>query len=106
MYKELDQDYTQHRLREILNETQQIAEECRRNHAKPDSPNLWESIIAQIKDIREKIASGNLPSDWEQIYERYTIGSLGLQFFQDQPEMRQRLNDIFHGTSHYYELPD
>lgn len=104
MYCELEKDYTKVRYLQILNETIQIAEAEILNKSQDENIEMWLSIKAQIKDIRENIVESRTLSDWEEIYERYSIGSLGLQCFDDDDEMHMRLCDIFHGAVHYSEL--
>ena len=42
--------------------------------------------------------------EWEDVYARYSIGSIGVEYFDDDDEMHIRLCDIFHGAVHYCEL--
>ncbi len=106
MYIELENEYTKERFLKILNETQLIAEHELSRNQQDDENEIWISIISQIKDIREKIVESHVLSDWEQIYERYSIGSIGLEYFDENDEMQNRLCDIFHGAVHYQELAD
>ncbi len=106
MYQNLESEYTKKRFLEILSETQKIAEVELSKHEYNSQGDIWVSIISQIKDIREKVVEKQLLTDWEDIYERYSIGSIGLQCFDEQDEMRSRLCDIFAGAVHYRELTD
>ena len=104
MYNELEKEYSQKRYRQILDETQEIAEYNLSLTADSDESDIWVSIISQINDIRERIIDKQLLYDWEEIYDRFSIGSIGLEYFDDNDEMRLRLCDIFHGAVHYKEL--
>lgn len=106
MYKKLDSEYSKRRFSEILQETQEIAENKLTEAENSLIQDLWISIISQIKDIREKIVEKHILNDWEEIYERYSIGMFGLQYFSEKDEMRSRLCDIFEGAVHYRELKD
>lgn len=104
MYVELEKQYSKNRYSQLLDETQQIAEHNLSLTVNADDSDIWISIISQIKDIREKIVTKHLLLDWEEIYNRYSIGNLGIEYFEDEDEMRMRLCDIFHGAVHYNEL--
>lgn len=106
MYLELEKQYTKVRYSEILDETQEIAEKELDKHPEENYCDMWISIISQIIDIRKKIVDSRLLSDWKEIYERYTIGRIGMDFFDEDDEIYLRLCDIFHGTVHYNELAD
>lgn len=104
MYIELEKEYTKERYSQILDETQRIAEQELSLAPKDDCSDIWISIISQIKDIREKIVESHALLDWEDIYERYSIGSIGIEYFDDDDEIHMRLCDIFYGAVHYFEL--
>ena len=104
MYIDLERQYTKERYSQILDETHQIAEHELSLTIKDGSSDIWISIISQIKDIREKIVESHIFLDWEYVYERYSIGTIGVEYFDDDDEMHMRLCDIFHGAVHYNEL--
>ena len=104
MYIELEKDCSKKRFSQILDETQLIVEEKLLETGQSEECELWASILVQIKDIREKIVKTRSLTDWEDIYERYSIGQLGLQCFEYDDEMHMRLCDIFYGAVHYIEL--
>lgn len=106
MYRNLESDYTKKRFLEILSETQKIVEAELSEHEHDIQRDLWISIISQINDIRENVVEKHILTDWEDIYERYSIGSIGLQCFNEQDEMQSRLCDIFAGAVHFRELGD
>ena len=106
MYIELEKQYSKTRYSQILDETQHIAEHELSLIPQNENSDIWISIISQIKDIREKIVEKHILFDWEEIYERYSIGAIGIEYFDDDDEMHMRLCDIFHGAVHYFELED
>lgn len=108
MYKDLASDKTKTHFKEVLRETQQIVEK-ELEHSEDTDPEdkiIWESILAQILDIRSNIVDAPNITDWEAVYERYSIGQIGLQCFDEGEEMQLRLCDIFYGAVHYCEFPD
>ena len=106
MYTDLEKDYTKARYSQILQETQQIAENKISLNPQTKDLEMWISIIKQIEDIRDKIVESQILFDWDEIYERYSIGAIGLDCFEDDDEMQMRLSDIFHGAVHFQELKD
>lgn len=104
MYIDLEKQYTKERYSQILDETQRIVEQELSLTQKGEDSDIWISIISQIKDIREKIVESRIYMDWEDVYARYNIGSIGIEYFDDGDEMHMRLCDIFHGAVHYCEL--
>ena len=108
MYKDLASDKTKTHFKEVLYETQQIVEKELEYSSDADQEDkiIWESILAQIYDIRLNIVENANMIDWEAIYERYSIGQIGLQCFDEGEEMQLRLCDIFYGAVHYCEFPD
>lgn len=104
MYIDLEKQYTKERYSQILDETQRMAEQELSLAIKDESSDIWISIISQIKDIREKIVDSHVYMEWEDVYARYSIGYIGVEYFDDDDEMHMRLCDIFHGAVHYCEL--
>lgn len=104
MYIDLEKQYTKERYSQILDETQRIVEQELSLTQKGEDSDIWISIISQIKDIREKIVESRIYMDWEDVYAHYSIGSIGIEYFDDGDEMHMRLCDIFHGAVHYCEL--
>ena len=45
-------------------------------------------------------------ADWEEIHDRYTLGTLAVRDFPEGDEMQLRLCDIFWGAVHYQELEE
>lgn len=104
MYTDLEKECSKERYSQILDETQHIAEHELSLSSKGDDSDIWISIISQIVDIREKIVKTHVLSDWEDIYERYSIGAIGIEYFGEDDEMHRRLCDIFYGAVHYDDL--
>ena len=104
MYIDLEKQYTKERYSQILDETRRIAEQELSLTLKGEDSDIWISIISQIKDIRKKIVDSHVYMEWEDVYARYSIGSIGVEYFDDDDEMHIRLCDIFHGAVHYCEL--
>lgn len=102
MYISLSNHRTKAYYIEILNSTLEIAE---KQLTMIESP-LWISIVNQIKDIKENVVNTQSITDWEDIYDRYSLGRIALEYFDDNDEMQDRLCDIFSGAVHYSELPE
>ena len=102
MYKKLEEEKTVQYYSELLNNTLSIAE---RRLTKSQSP-LWISIVNQLRDIKEKVIVKQIFSDWEDVYERYTLGIIAIREIPENDEMQARLCDIFWGAVHYNELSD
>ena len=100
MYKELSEDKTQQYYSELLNETLTIAEK----RLASDNTNLWHSVVNQLRDIQEMIIEKQALQGWEDVYERYTLGTLVVHELSEKDEMYARLSDIFWGAVHYKEL--
>lgn len=104
MYRELSEEYTKTRYSQILDETQRIAEVELEKDLEEGYSDMWRSVISQIVDIRKKMVDSHFLLSWEEIYERYTIGVVGLEYFDIDSEIHRRLCDIFYGAVHYGEL--
>lgn len=104
MYIGLENDYTKNRYSQILNETMLIAEHKLSQNQQDEDIDMWISIKTQIEDIRKNIVESQVLYDWEEIYERYSIGTIGIDCFDESDEMYMRLCDIFHGAVHYSRL--
>lgn len=102
MYINLSNNQTKAYYRQILDSTLDMAE----NHMNESESPLWISIVNQIKDIKENVVNTQSITDWEDIYDRYSLGRIALEYFEDGDEMQERLCDIFGGAVHYSELPE
>lgn len=102
MYIPLIDNKTKSYYRQIIDSTLSIAEDLVKEGGSP----LWISIVNQIKDIKENVVDSQSITDWEDIYDRYSLGRIALEYFEEDDEMYQRLCDIFGGAVHYNELPE
>lgn len=102
MYTRLSQKQTKKYYNQLLTETLVIVD----NYIVKDSSDLWLHIKKQIEDIKCNIVENNFSIDWEDIYDRYDIGRLAIQEFEEGEEIQLRLFDIFGGAVHYNELTD
>lgn len=85
---------------ELVNETLLIAEK----RLVSEQTSVWNSIVNQLHDIKEMVIEKQAFTDWEEVYERYTLGTIAAREFSDDDEMQTRLCDIFWGAVHYNEL--
>lgn len=98
-YKEVE---TQREYRElltaVLEETQLLINDLQ-------SVVLYKVIFKEVSDINELIAKKKKLSE-EQIYKRYTIGSIAVKNFDSENDLYSlKLQDIFGGLFEYYDLP-
>ena len=101
MYRQLSDNKTKLHYKEILNETLLIAEE----HLSLEQTTLWNSIVNQLRDIKEKVVEKQTFTGWEEIYDRYTLGAIAVRDFSDNDEMQDRLCDIYSGAIDYSSMP-
>lgn len=101
MYISLSENPSKKYYNHVLEETMVLIE----NSEEKNSP-LYSNIFKQLKDIKENVIEHRLITDWDGINERYTIGAIAVQMFDDDDEMQNRLCDIFGGAVHFDELKD
>lgn len=101
MYISLSENPSKNYYIHVLEETMALIE----NSEEKDSP-LYSNIFEQLKDIKKNVIEHRLIKDWDGINERYTIGAIAVQFFDDNDEMQNRLCDIFGGAVRFDELKD
>lgn len=101
MYQRLSDNYTKKYYLNMLESTRQIILNILNQEKTP----LWNSILSQIEDIQYKIKN-KIIEDWEDVYERYSIGTIAVKCFSENDEMQLRLMDIFFGIVHFNELPN
>lgn len=99
MYQRLSENYTKKYYLNLLESTRQIILNILKQEGNP----LWNSILSQIEDMQHKV-NNNTIGDWEDVYERYSLGSIAVNCFSDNDEMQLRLMDIFFGIVHFNEL--
>lgn len=102
MYTPLSNNRTKEHYQKIVDETLLISEE----RLKKEQLLLWNSIVNQLQDIKLMIIGKQAFSDWEGIYDRYTLGTIAVREFTEGDEMQARLCDIFWGAVHYSELKE
>lgn len=102
MYKRLATEKTRQYYNKILMRTLFLSEE----RLLKEQSVLWNSIVNQLRDIKVMIVEKQVLSDWEDVYERYTIGTIAVREFPENDEMQARLSDIFWGAVHFKELQD
>lgn len=100
MYKELSEDKTRQHYSELLDETLLMAEK----RLAAENTTLWNSVVNQLKDIRVMVIEKQALRDWEEVYDRYTLGSIAAHELSEKDEMNARISDIFWGAVHYREL--
>lgn len=102
MYHPLSENKTKRYYKELLEETLSIASDNSKKH----NTSMWHSIVNQIIDIKENVVQKQIFDDWEEIYDRYTLGTIAIQNFEENDEMQHRLCDIFGGAVHYKEFKE
>lgn len=100
MYKSLIEEPSKSHYLNILDETITLFNGSDHNSAEQ------ECILEQLKDIKHNVIEKRMITDWDEINERYTLGAIALQFFDEGDEIRERLSDILGGAIHYDELSD
>ena len=64
------------------------------------------SILAQLNDIQSMVVEKELITDWFDIDERYTLGAIATNFFEDDIVKKELLEDVFAGAMEYKYMPD
>lgn len=73
---------------------------------KQSDSQLFKIILSQLYDIKENVVRTGKLTDWTDIDDRYTIGSLAVQNFDDNDPMKDRIKTIFYGAIEYADLPE
>lgn len=102
MYKRLETEKTKQYYNEILDRAFFLSEE----RLSKEQSVLWNSIVNQLRDIKVTIVEKHELSDWEEVYERYSLGSIAVRELPENDEMQALLCDIFWGAVHYDELSE
>ena len=71
-----------------------------------ESDSIYPYIVNELKDIYQVIILYKTILDSDDVFERYDIGAISIQHFEESEEIHQRLCDVFYGTVHYQELSD
>lgn len=91
-----------HNYRFFLNETIRIIEESISN----TQDELLKMILPQLHDIKINVVEQRTITDWDDIDERYTIGSLAIHNMDEKDTMRERILNIFYGAIEYNDFPE
>ncbi len=83
-------------LEETLNNAQHLLER--------EQTTFWKSVVNQLKDIQKNVVEQYNFEDWEEVYDRYTIGTIAAKQLPDGNDMQQRLFSLFWGAVHWKEL--
>ena len=102
MYTRLPEKNTKEGYRKVLYDTISIVNE----KVAATGSTFWESILAQLKDIDENIVHGKTPMEWDEIFDRYDLGAIAVNNFDESDEMYGRLCDIFGGAVEYVDAPE
>lgn len=101
MYKSLLENLSKSHYNNILEETMAIVD-----NTKDKNPTLYACIFEQLEDMKRNVIENRIITEWDEINERYTLGTIAIQEFDEGDEMRNRLSDLFGGAVHYNELRD
>ena len=71
-----------------------------------ESAPIYPYIVNELNDIYQVIILNKTNLDSDDISEKYDIGAISIQYFEESEEIHQRLCDVFYGTVHYQELND
>lgn len=82
---------------QLLNETIDIF----RLQSKNEDDELSRTILEQLLDIKENVVDLGALTEWDEINERYTLGGLAVNNFEEEDELGQRLRDVFWGALEY-----
>ena len=102
MYTTLSDNKTQQYYKKIVDDTLLLS----KKQLEEGELYPWNSIVNQLKDIQAMVIENYSFADWEEIHDRYTLGTLAVRDFPEGDEMQLRLCDIFWGAVHYQELEE
>ncbi len=97
MYHSISENLTKTKFIELLDETIHLIEK----ETSITSSDYYESILMQLRDLKEQISKNGLNMYWDDIYERYSFPTLGEIYLQNNPDLNLRLKDISYGAVHY-----
>lgn len=78
---------------QFLNETIDMF----RLQSKDEDDELSRIILEQLLDIKENVVDLGVLTEWDGINERYTLGGLAVNIFEEEYELGQILRDVFGG---------
>jgi hypothetical protein len=85
---------------QLLNETIDIF----RIQSKNEDDELSRIILDQLLDIKDNVVELGVLTEWDEINERYTLGGLAVNNFEEKDELGQRLKDVFGGAMEYEKM--
>lgn len=102
LYKRLETNETKAYYREILDAT---TSETERYVRKFPEISMYENILSQLQDIKEKIVVEQIVLTEDEVFERCSLGAIAVKNFDlENEEYAQRLSDIFGGAMDYYKF--
>ena len=96
----LPENATKAEYQQLLNETIDIF----RLQSKNENDELSRIILEQLLDIKENVVNLGVLTELDEINERYTLGGLAVNNFEEEDELGQRLRDVFWGALEYEEM--
>ncbi len=102
MYTPLPDTPTRSQYRILLNETICVFDELNKKTSLP----LFKQILQELKDIKAFVVDIPIFDDWEKINDRFSIGALATNNFEEGSELRDRLCDVFGGAIEYAEMKE
>lgn len=100
--KEFSDRESKKNYRFFLDETIDILDKI----VKQSDSQLYKIILSQLYDIKENVVETMRLTDWTDIDDRYTIGSLAMHNFDDNDSMKDRIQTIYYGAIEYVNLPE
>jgi len=61
-------------------------------------------ILNQLLDIKENVVDLEVLTEWDEINERYTLGGLAVNNYEEEDELGQRIKDVLGGALEYKEM--
>lgn len=102
MNRRLAETPSKQEYRQYLNETISFVEELL---AKTPFE-LYEEILAELRDIKSYVVDYPIISGWDQVNERFSLGSIATKNLEEGTELRDRLCDVFAGATEYAEMKE
>lgn len=93
----LSENATKAEYQQFLNETIEIF----RIQSKNEDDELSRIILDQLLDIKDYVVDLGILTEWDEINERYTLGGLAVNNFEEEDELGQRIKDVFCGALEY-----
>lgn len=65
---------------------------------------IYVVILSELEDIKETIVTLGIPLDEDEIYQRYSLGSIAIKNLESDSDLYKRITTLFYGVSVYSEL--